>query len=252
MRIMFLKPFEISRQSLVSDIVAKDYRTADIFRRNGISYCCGGKWPLEMACEMRGVDANKVQNELEAAIRTIQVSNQIDFAEWSIDFLIDYIINVHHRYLLKTLPETQQALKDFSQEHSKKFPWLVELEERFDLLIKQLNRCMHREEEVLFPYIRQIAHAHKGKEPYAALLVRTLRKPVEDTMYKGHETVNDIILSIRELTKNYNTPENVCISHKVVLAKMKELDNDLAQHLYLEQSVLFPRAVAIEKEVLSS
>jgi regulator of cell morphogenesis and NO signaling len=114
-----------------------------------------------------------------------------------------------------------------------------------------LHRCTHREEEVLFPYIRQIAHAHKGKESYAVLLVRTLRKPVDDTMYKGHETVASSIFSIRKLTNTYLTPENVCTSHKVILAKLKELDNDLSQHFYLEQSILFPRAVAIEKEVLS-
>jgi regulator of cell morphogenesis and NO signaling len=78
-----------------------------------------------------------------------------------------------------------------------------------------------------------------------------MRKPVEETMFKGHEIVNDIILSIRTITNKYTTPENVCISHKVVIAKLKELDNDLMQHLYLEQTVLFPRAMAIEKEVLS-
>ena len=125
------------------------------------------------------------------------------------------------------------------------------MERQFDLLIKQLMPSMEREEEVLFPYIRQIAHAHRHKESYAALLVRTLRKPVEETMFKGHETVTNIILSIRKLTNQYTTPENVCISHKVVIAKLKELDNDLMQHLYLEQSILFPRAMAIEREVLS-
>jgi regulator of cell morphogenesis and NO signaling len=70
-------------------------------------------------------------------------------------------------------------------------------------------------------------------------------------MYKGHETVAGIVFSIRQLTDSYASPENVCTSHKVVLAKLKELDNDLSQHLYLEQSILFPRAVTIEKEVLS-
>ena len=249
---MFLQPFEINRKSLVAEIVAKDYRTADVFRRHGIGYCCGGKWPMEMACEMRGVDADKVEMELEAATRTLHVSTQLDFAEWDIDFLIDYLINVHHRYLKKSLPETQQILSEFANEHIKKFPYLVELEKHFDLLVKQLLSSMQREEEVLFPYIRQIAHAHKHKEPYAALLVRTLRKPVEETMFKGHETVNDIILSIRKLTNQYTTPENVCISHKVVIAKLRELDNDLMQHLYLEQSILFPGAMAIEKEVLNA
>ena len=249
---MFLKPFEISRKSLVSDIVAQDYRTAEVFRKHGIGYCCGGKWPMEMACEMNAVDADRLHAELEAATRTIHVSTQLDFADWDIDFLINYLINIHHRYLKKSLPETQQLLKEFAQEHTKKVPYLEELEKQFDLLIQQLLSSMEREEEVLFPYIRQIAHAHRHKESYAALLVRTLRKPVEETMFKGHEIVTNIILSIRKLTNQYTTPENVCISHKVVIAKLRELDNDLMQHLYLEQSVLFPRATAIEKELLNA
>ncbi len=235
----------------MADIVARDYRTADVFRRHGIGYCCGGKWPMEIACEMRGIDADKIQAELEAATRTIHVSSLLDFADWNIDFLIDYLINVHHRYLKKALPETQQMVSEFVKEHAKKFSYLEELEKQFDLLVKQLLPSIQREEEVIFPYIRQIAHAHQHKEPYAALFVRTMRKPVEETMFKGHETVSDIILAIRKLTNTYSTPENVCVSHKVVIAKLKELDNDLMQHLYLEQSVLFPRAIAIEKEVLS-
>jgi len=247
---MFLQPFEINRKSLVADIVAKDYRTADVFRNHDIGYCCGGKWPIDMACEMRGINTDKILAELEAVTRTIHVSTQLDFAHWDIDFLIDYITNVHHRYLKISLPETQHVLAEFSKEHDKKFPWLVELGTQFELLAKQLQISMQREEEVLFPYIRQIAHAHQGKEPYAALLVRTLRKPVEETIFHGHETVSGIILSIRKLTHTYNTPENVCISHKVVMAKLKELDNDLMQHLFLEQSILFPRAMAIEKEIL--
>ena len=248
---MFLQPFEITPKSLVADIVAQDYRTAVVFRKYGIGYCCGGKWPIDMACQMQGIDADKVHKELEAATRTIHVSTQLNFAEWDIDFLIDYLINVHHCYLKKSLPETQQMLSDFTNEHKKKLPYLIELEKQFDLLIKQLVTSMQREEEVIFPYIHQIAHAYKHKEPYGALLIRTLRKPVEETMYQGHEIVWDIILSIRKLTNKYAIPENVCISHKVVIAKLRELDNDLIQHLYLEQSILFSRAMAIEKQVLS-
>lgn len=249
--IMYLQPFEIDRQSSAADIVAKDYRTAVVFRKHGIGYCCGGKWPMEMTCELQGINLEKLQQELEAAIRTIPVSNQLDFSNWSIDFIIDYIINIHHQYLRQSLPETMQILNEFVEEHLKKFPWLAELVIKYDLLIKQLEPAMKREEEVLFPYIRQIAHAHKDKEPYAVLLIKTLRKPVEETMFNGHEMVTKIISSIRTITNQYNTPANVCANHKVVMAKLKELDNDLMHHLYLEQMVLFPKAITIEKEVLS-
>lgn len=249
---MFLKTVDINNKSLVADIVARDYRTADVFRQHGISYCCGGKWPIEVACDMRGVDKEKLQAELEAATRTIQVSNKLNFSDWDIDFLVNYLINVHHQYLKKSLPETQQLLSEFAQKHIKKFPYLEELEKQFGLLIHQLESSIEREEEVLFPYIRQIAHAHMHQESYGALMIRKLRKPVEETMFKGHETLTNIILSIRELTNKYTTPENVCISHKVVIAKLRELDNDLIQHLDLERSVLFPRSTAIEKELLNA
>lgn len=248
---MFLPSIQINRNTLVSDIVAQDYRAADVFRKYGIGYCCGGKWPVEIACQMNGIDAELLLAELRIATRTIQVSSQLDFAAWDIDFLVDYILHVHHRYLRDSLLPTHQLLSEFSAEHTRKFPWLPELEKQYDLLNRQMQMAMQREEEVLFPYIRQITHAHKDKEPYAALLVRTLRKPVEDRMYKGHEIVTGIITTMRELTQNYTAPENACTSHRVVVAKLKELDNDLAQHHYLEQSILFPRAVAIEKEVLN-
>lgn len=248
---MFLRTFEINQKSLVAEIVTKDYRTADIFRKYDIGYCCGGNWPLEVACKMKGVDFETIKSELEMATRNVHISNTLVFSEWNIDFLVDYIINVHHQYLKKYLPETQKLLSEFVIEHSKKYTYLVQLEKQFDLLAKQLLATMQREEEVIFPYIRQIAHAHKDKEPYAALLVRTLRKPVEETMFKSHETITDIILSIRHLTDKYTTPEKACVSHKVVIAKLKELDTDLMQHFGLEQKILFPQAIAIEKELLT-
>jgi regulator of cell morphogenesis and NO signaling len=248
---MFLQPFEINGKSLVRDIVGQDYRTAEVFRRHGIGYCCGGKWPVEMACEMQGVDPVQLQAELEVAIRTVPVPNQLDFGSWSIDFLTDYIVHVHHQYLKKYLPDTKELLEEFVIEHAKKFSYLSDLEKQFDTLVKQLYFSMKKEEEVLFPYIRQVAHAHRDKEPYAVLLVRTLRKPFEDRLSQNHQTVTNIIISIRELTTNYTIPSNVCTSHKVVLSKLKELDQDIMQHLYLEEAVLFPKAMAIEQEVLA-
>ncbi|MEO7982448.1 MAG: DUF542 domain-containing protein [Bacteroidota bacterium] len=248
---MFLQSFEADPKLTVSDIVARDYRTAEVFRRHGIGYCCGGKWPLDMACEMQGVDVEKIRAELEAATRNLLLYNQLDFPGWDTDFLIDYIINVHHEYLKKSLSQTRELLSEFAKEHVKKFTYLTELELRFGQLAKQLFLSLQEEEEVLFPYIRQITHAHKGKESYAVLLVRTMRKPLEDAMFKSLKMVKENVLFIRNLTNNYTTPENVCTSHKVVIARLRELDNDIMQHSYLEQLILFPRAIAVEKELLA-
>jgi len=249
---MFLQQIDILRDSFVADIVRQDYRTASVFRKYDIDFCCGGKWPLGIVCENKGLDFDKLKTELKSAIRTIKLSNTLQFDKWDIDFLTEYIINVHHRYLRESLPQIKDQLEHFAKSHTKQYPYLPELLAQFASLYKEFFPHLEQEEKVLFPYIRQIAHAYHSKESYARLLVRTLRKPVENVMLHEHESVAKILHAIRYLTHNYTPPEKACISHQVTFSLLKELDNDLVQHLYLENQILFPKAIAMEKELLEA
>jgi regulator of cell morphogenesis and NO signaling len=240
----------IDGNSFVSDIVSNDYRTADVFRKYGIDFCCGGRWPLQIICETKGIDIAVIKKELEQAIRTICLPNTLKFDEWNIDFLTEYVINVHHVYLRKALPEAKEQLLNFMEGHQKKFPYLADLLHVFVELSKEMFPHLQQEETIIFPYIRQIAHAYNSKESYAGLLVRTLRKPVENVMQHEDESVNKSLWQMRRLTNNYSLPEGACISHKVTFLKLLEIDNDLVQHMHLENDILFPRAIAMEKELL--
>jgi regulator of cell morphogenesis and NO signaling len=247
---MFLHQIDILKDSFITDIVRQDYRTASVFRKYDIDFCCGGKCPLGTICETKGLDFDKVRTELKNAVRTIRLSNTLQFDKWDIDFLTAYIINVHHRYLRESLPRIQDQLERFTKSHTKQYPYLSELLAQFANLYKEFFPHLDQEEEVLFPYIRQIAHAYQSKESYASLLVRTLRKPVENVMQHEHGSVVKIIQQLRKLTTNYTPPEKACINHQVTFSLLKELDNDLVQHLYLENQILFPKAISMEKELL--
>jgi regulator of cell morphogenesis and NO signaling len=247
---MFLRTINISDNTLVTDIVLGDYRTTAVFRKYGIEYCCGGRVALRVACEMRGLDIDEVKDELNEFTRFSCLPNTIDFAKWNLDFLIDYVRNIHHAYLNKSLPEIGDVLEKFAEGHRKKFAWLPELVNLFQKLEKVILPHLEEEEQVIFPYIRQIAHAHESREPYAALLVKTLRKPIEGMMEQEHEFVEIYLHRCRQLTNNYQPPADACISHKVCFLKLRELDNDLTQHSYIENSFIFPKAIAMEKELL--
>jgi regulator of cell morphogenesis and NO signaling len=247
---MFLRPISIEKNSFVSELVRQDYRTAGVFRKYDIDFCCGGKWALGMMCEMKGLDFASVKEELENAVRTVQLSNSLRYEEWDTDFLTEYIVNIHHQYLREALPKIKDHLGHFVEDHKEKYPYLEEVQKQFNYLYKDSLPHLQEEEEILFPYIRQIAHAYESKESYASLLVRTLRKPVENVMQHEHETVSKMLRRLRELTNNYTPPEDACVSHRVAFSMLKELDNDLAQHVYLENNILFPKAVAMEKELL--
>ena len=241
---------KIDPLSFVSDIVNNDYRTAEVFRKYGIEYCCAGRWPLQMICESKSLDYTQIVKELEKAMQTICIPNSLEFEKWDIDFLIDYIINIHHAYLKKHLPEASVQLEIFVTDHRKKYPELVELLKVFNELIADMMPHLRHEEEIIFPYIRQIAHAYDNKESYAGLLVRTLRKPVENVMQHEHETVHKILSQLRRLTNDYTPPQHACTNHKVNFLKLLEIHNDLTRHMYLENSILFPRAIEMEKKLL--
>lgn len=247
---MFLQNIPVTEESFVSEIVRNDYRTARIFRKYNIDYCCGGKWPLGIVCDNKGLDFSSIKKELTHSVRTIQLSNSTRFDTWSIDFLTDYIINIHHHYLRDNLPGIKEQLDRFSENHTKKYGYLQEVQERINDLCKESFPHLAQEEEILFPYIRQIAHAYDSKEPYARLLVQTLRKPVEAVMHHEHESISKTLNELRQLTNHYQLPANPCVNHGVVFSLLEELDNDLVQHLYLENQILFPKAIAMEKELL--
>ena len=112
----------IDPSKIISDIVAADYRTAEIFRERQIDFCCGGKWPLSVVCESKNIDLDDILEELNHATRNVSLPNNINFSSWNTDFLIDYILNIHHNYLKGSLPGIKDTLVSFGGKHAEKFP----------------------------------------------------------------------------------------------------------------------------------
>lgn len=242
--------WQFDSSTFVTDFVTHDYRAADVFLKYDIDFCCSGKMPLELACESRGLETETVLKELKQVIRHSASNIVLEFDAWNLDFLADYILNIHHRYLEKALPEANEYVNRFLLGHKKKFPELAELEIIMKRMMKEIPPHMKKEEEIIFPYIKQIFHAWQHKESYASLLIRTLRKPVEEVMQSEHESVGKQLHRMREITQNYNLPEKTCVTHRVTFSKLKELDTNLVQHIHLENNILFPKAIAMEKELL--
>lgn len=247
---MFTHIYKIEPFSFVTDIVTRDYRTADIFRKYEIDYCCGGKWSLDIICQNKHLDTGNIIKELNNVMWQATSNAAIDFDSWNIDFLADYILNVHHSYLKKAVPETKEQVNKFLEEHRKKFPGLEEIEVVLNRFLKEFPPHMQQEEEIFFPYIKQIYHAYINRESYAKLLIRTLRKPLEEVMQKEHENTGANLHRLRMITANYTPPENACMTHKITFAKLEELDKDLVQHIHLESNILFPKAIKMEQELL--
>jgi len=233
----------------LSDIVRADYRTADVFKKHGLNYCCGGRTALKEACAAQNIDYTLLQEELTTATKTIALPNNLPYHQWKVNFLVDYIVNVHHEYVKQTLPRLEGNLISFVNNHKKQYPELVAVESTFLQLYKIISQHTQVEEEVTFPYIKQIANAYSRKETYGNLFVRTLRKPLS-SVDQDHREISALLSQLRSLTHQFTFPENACTNHRVIYQKLQELDNDLTQHKHLENNFLFPKAIEMENALL--
>lgn len=234
----------------VRDIVITDYRTADVFRKWGINYCCGGNLPLPDACAAKQVSQAEVEHDLQQATRNVSLSNSIAYNEWPIPFLTDYIQYVHHGYLKAALPALRQLMASFVPGHLKKYPHLAEVQQTFLDLADELEEHAREEEESIFPYVKQVTSTYQQKEKYGGLFVRTMRKPLAQTIEKEHGRIVSLLKQLRAQTGNYTFGADACANYQVIYGKLKEFDADMVQHMHLENNILYPKALEMEKCLL--
>jgi regulator of cell morphogenesis and NO signaling len=238
------------KASTISEIVRNDYRTAEVFKKWGINFCCGGNILLAETCSTRGLDQKALENDLQQVTRDIRIPNSIDYDQWPVEFLIDYILNVHHAYLYKAIPQLQAALEAFVPGHLKKYPYLDKVKEAFEDLAAELKEHMRKEELVVFPYIKQVSSTLKNKEVYGPLFVRLLKKSLDEITVIDHLRIEALLLQLRQVTDKYSFTENACTRHQVIYRQLREVDDDLVQHKHLENNILFPKGLQLEKQLL--
>ena len=236
----------------IIDIVEADYRTADVFRKYNIEYEASGQLALSAICQQNHIDVDLLLDELNRSVMHIPFPHNVDCTLWPIDFLADFIIHMRHTYFKITVPDLTAFIQNFTTSHREEFPALQELTGWLESLSGIILRGIRQKEEVLFPYIRQIAHAHAGKVPYARLLALTLKKPLDELKKVEEKEIRNSLEHIRKITSHYSTPPGAGITYVVAMAKLKELDDYLQHNMYLEYELLYPKAMAIEQELILS
>lgn len=219
----------------IGEIVAKDFRTAAVFKDAGIDFCCGGKKSLGQACREKGIEQSFIESELLKLESTPQILAN-DFNEWELGFLCDYIVNAHHKFVLKSLPQLVAYTDKIASVHGERHPELAEVASLFSQINTELLQHLKNEEEVLFPAIKSVI-ANKSSE--AKLLIRS-----EISRMSGeHEFAGEAMDKINEITHGYKLPDDSCNTYQVTFKLLQQFEDDLHIHVHLENNILYPKAL---------
>lgn len=229
----------------IGELVASDYRKAEIFRKFGLDFCCGGNKSIKQACEEKGINSNEVEAELKA-IEDSPASNDENFLSWDLDFLSDYIVNKHHKYVTDSLPMLYEFSEKVARVHGDRHPEVVEIAHYFDAVAQELRMHMHKEEVILFPYIKELAVAKRENKTMDRPPFGSIENPIH-MMEAEHESAGGNMHEVSRLSNRFTPPHDACASYRVLFAKLEEFEKDLHRHIHLENNILFPRAIEMEK-----
>jgi regulator of cell morphogenesis and NO signaling len=231
----------------LGEIAAKDLRKAQIFKKHGLDFCCGGKKTVKQACADKGLDVTIIEKELQDA-DNIPAARPLPYNDWSLDFLADYIVNTHHTYVRKNLPDIRAYAAKVARVHGGRHPELEPVYQLVEAVNEELTSHMMKEENILFPYIRQLAKAAAQNAPLSAPHFGSVQSPIR-LMEMEHEQVGRNFEEIRTLTGGYTLPEDACASYSLLYRLLAEFEDDLHLHIHLENNILFPKALGLEQQL---
>ena len=243
-QVQIAKPGAAETEETVGEIAAKDMRKAEAFKKLGIDFCCGGKKTLKEAIAEAGLTEAQVQDALAHSEATAVGQVTHNFDSWDLAFLADYINNVHHKYTREIGPTIEQLAEKVASRHGAAHPELIDLAKGLRGLMAELYSHLQKEEKVLFPAIKALeTNGERGQMPVG------IKGPVQ-MMEAEHDSAGDELKTLRKLTRDYELPADACNSYTYLFQKIKEFEDDLFQHIHLENNILFPKALKLEKERL--
>jgi regulator of cell morphogenesis and NO signaling len=229
----------------LAEIVSENIHSAIVFEEYGLDFCCNGKRSLQEACAEKNIEVGKVVKSLNELSTN---KNSEKYNEWAPDFLVDHIINNHHQYVRRMIPVISLHADKVASEHGKNHPETIQIADLFLAIREELQNHMMKEERMLFPYIKLLYAAKKNNQPITPAPFGTIRNPIR-MMEAEHESAGNAMNKIKELSNNFSVPADACNTFKALYSELKEFEEDLHKHIHLENNILFPRSIELEKEM---
>jgi regulator of cell morphogenesis and NO signaling len=231
---------ELPYQTLAQIVIA-NHRASYVFEKYNLDFCCKGKRTLQQACEEDKLPVEVIVAEIENTNHSKLSAPQVDFTALSLGQLSEYIIQTHHSYVKKELPVIMGYLQTVLVKYGEHHPELFKVFALFAAIKEEIEYQMQREEEVLFPRIREIERMiNEGKE---IVINNTYLLAHVNMMQQEHGHTGHMFDEIKQLTSNYNPPADACTTFRLSYACLQAFELDLHHHMHLENNVLFPKAL---------
>ena len=229
----------------LAEVAAKSPGAVRTLERHALDYCCGGKQSFDEACLAKGISPESVMQEIQRAQQT--GAPRRDWQIAPLGELVKHIVATHHEYLKLELPALSSRMEKVRAVHGARDPeTLNRMAEVFGSLREEMEMHLHKEEAILFPFMEQYGRAEAQGQPMPPVPFGSIANPIA-MMERDHVSAGDALGEVRTLTHDYQLPSYACSTVRALYEGLRALEADLHVHIHLENNILFPRTIALER-----
>lgn len=228
----------------VRDVALSLPQATRVLEKLKIDYCCGGDQHLGEACAAAGVELTKLEQMLEEADKNV-TSTATDFQQMTLAELIAYILDKHHVFTKNEMARLELLSAKVVAAHGANHPELLSIRNLLRQLFDDLTQHMFKEERILFPFVVEFEQSVQQQRPAPKAPFGTVNNPIH-MMMTEHDAAGEFLRELRKLSSDYSVPSDACISYQTLYQALEAFEQDLHQHIHLENNILFPKAIAME------
>lgn len=231
----------------VGQLVAKNYAVSSVLEKYRIDFFNRGERSLLEIEVEQDIDREKIVEQIERLLKE-ELPEKEKYNEWPLDKLVEHIILVHHAYTEEKGPIIKSLLETLTQDYGEQFPQLDQIKRTFDFVFGQMAVHQKKEELILFPYIRKMMEALRNKTEFVRpMMTKSAERPV-DMLTHEHTDQGEALEKLFALTKGYTVPEGMDdFTYEDAMQSLADFETHLHQHLHLENNILFPKALALDR-----
>jgi len=233
-------------QIKISELVGENYVYASVLHHFGIQFYDYSEQTLHQVCQEKGICMDALINGLESAIETDE-SEEVALIGYPVDLVIEYLKHTHYLFVKWTLPYIASLVTDLPKIPGKFEGVVKDLKFVFPLFVEDLIHHIHEEEDNLFNYVMLLKNVKSDYNP--TKVYYEMEKYSIQQHAINHNIHGDEMKGIRNITSDYSFDTKTPLHIKVVYAELESFEMSLITHARIEDEILFPKALMLEREV---
>ncbi len=229
----------------VEHLVSENFVYAKVLDFFGVKFYEARDKTLEEVCRENNIKPEHLVSVLERSESRKSPEYQ-SLREYPVRLIVEYLKHSHQIFIKETLPYLLKKVEELDHDHANEKAH--DLKVVMPMFVEDFIHHIYEEEDRFFTYVCELEKSLKAKKVSAKILKDFDNFSIQEFALH-HNDSDDEMKGIRGITDHYDTEKVKDPRLAVVIKELKKFDHDLSVHANIENDILFPKALGLEKEV---